>query len=184
LDIEGSGSTQAESYRKVTQACLNVARCTGMTVWGIRDSDSWRASGTPLLFDGNGNKKAAYTSTLTALGGGGPTSTPPSSPPVSSSSAPPIPSGGCTATVSVNQWQGGFVATVRVTAGSGGTNAWTVTMALPSGATVTNSWNVTRSGNTLSNVSYNGHINPGQYTEFGLQATGTAGTLTPTCAAS
>jgi endo-1,4-beta-xylanase len=188
LDIEGSGSTQAENFRKVTQACLNVSRCTGITVWGIRDSDSWRASGTPLLFDGNGNKKAAYTSTLTALGGGNPTSTPPSTPPVSSSappsSQPPIPSGGCTATVSVNQWQGGFVATVRVTAGANGTNAWAVTLPLPSGATVTNSWSTTRSGNTWSNVSYNGRITAGQYTEFGFQATGTAGTLSPTCAAS
>ncbi|MEV4516193.1 endo-1,4-beta-xylanase [Dactylosporangium sp. NPDC049525] len=188
LDIEGSGSTQADNYRRVTQACLAVTRCTGMTVWGIRDSDSWRASGTPLLFDGNGNKKAAYTSTLAALGGGGPTSNPPvsssSSRPPTSSSPPPIPTGGCTASVSVDQWQGGFVATVRVTAGSGGTNAWTVTMPLPSGITVTNSWNVTRNGNTFTNVSYNGRINPGQYTEFGLQATGTAGTLSPTCAAS
>ncbi|MEV4141197.1 endo-1,4-beta-xylanase [Dactylosporangium sp. NPDC049742] len=185
LDIEGSGSTQAENFRKVTQACLNVSRCTGITVWGIRDSDSWRASGTPLLFDGNGNKKAAYTATLGALGGGNPTSTPPSTPPVSSSSSqPPIPSGGCTATVSVNQWQGGFVATVRVTAGANGTNAWAVTMPLPSGATVTNSWSTTRSGNTWSNVSYNGRLSAGQYTEFGLQATGTAGTLSPTCAAS
>ncbi|WP_229796243.1 endo-1,4-beta-xylanase, partial [Saccharothrix coeruleofusca] len=49
LDIEGSGQTQAENFRRVTQACLAVARCTGITVWGIRDSDSWRASGTPLL---------------------------------------------------------------------------------------------------------------------------------------
>ncbi len=187
LDIEGSGTAQADNYRRVTLACLAVSRCTGITVWGIRDSDSWRASGTPLLFDGNGNKKAAYTSTLAALGGGSPTSNPPvssSSQPPTSSSPPPIPSGGCTATVAVNQWQGGFVATVRVTAGSGGTQAWTVTMPLPSGVTVTNTWSTSRNGSAFSNVSYNGRINPGQYTEFGLQATGTAGTLTPTCAAS
>ncbi|MET7423552.1 endo-1,4-beta-xylanase [Dactylosporangium sp. NPDC005555] len=186
LDIEGSGTTQANNFAAVTRACLAVTRCTGITVWGIRDSDSWRASGTPLLFDGNGNKKAAYTSTLAALGGG----TPPSTPPVSSSSSappssqPPIPSGGCTATVSVNQWQGGFVATVRVTAGAAGTKGWAVTLPLPSGATLTNSWNTTRSGNTFSNVAYNGQISAGQYTEFGFQATGTAGTLSPTCAAS
>jgi endo-1,4-beta-xylanase len=183
LDIEGSGTAQANSYATVTRACLAVSRCTGITVWGIRDSDSWRSSGTPLLFDGSGNKKAAYTSTLTALGGGGPTSAPPSTPPVSNSQSP-IPSGGCTATVSVDQWQGGFVATVRVTAGANGTNAWAVTLPLPSGATVTNSWNTARSGSTWSNVSYNGRINAGQYTEFGFQATGTAGTLSPSCAAS
>ncbi|MDG6107881.1 endo-1,4-beta-xylanase [Dactylosporangium aurantiacum] len=187
LDIEGSGTTQADNYRRVVQACLAVTRCTGITVWGIRDSDSWRASGTPLLFDGNGNKKPAYTSTLTALGGGNPTSTPPSSPPVSSSSSsqPPIPSDGCTATVArVDQWQGGFVVTVRVTAGANGTNGWAVTLPLPSGATVTNAWNTNRSGSVFSNVSYNGRIAAGQFTEFGFQGTGTAGTLTPSCSAS
>ena len=101
-----------------------------------------------------------------------------------SSSPPPNNGGGCTATTSVNQWQGGFVVTVRVTAGSAAINGWTVGLALPSGATVTNSWNVTRSGNNWSSVSYNGHVNAGQYTEWGVQGTGTAGTLSPTCSAS
>ena len=67
LDIEGSGTSQAQQYQGVVQACQAVARCTGITVWGVRDTDSWRASGTPLLFDGSGNKKAAYTSTLNQL---------------------------------------------------------------------------------------------------------------------
>jgi endo-1,4-beta-xylanase len=194
LDIAGSGTAQANSYASVVRACLAVTRCNGITVWGIRDSDSWRSGDTPLLFDNNGNKKAAYTSTLNALNvPGGNVSTPPSSPSPSASVSPsasaspssPGPgTGSCTATVSVNQWQGGFVATVRVTAGSAAIGSWTVTLALPSGATVTNSWNVTRSGNTWSNVSYNGRVNAGQYTEFGFQANGTAGTLTPTCAGS
>jgi hypothetical protein len=48
---------------------LNVARCTGITVRGIRDSDSWRSGENPLLFDRNGNKKPAYQSTLTTMGG-------------------------------------------------------------------------------------------------------------------
>ena len=55
LDIEGSGQSQADQFSGVVQACMAVSRCTGITGWGVKDSDSWRASGTPLLFDGNGN---------------------------------------------------------------------------------------------------------------------------------
>ncbi|WP_250213065.1 endo-1,4-beta-xylanase [Acrocarpospora catenulata] len=80
LDI--AGSNQANNYATVTRACLAVARCTGITVWGIRDSDSWRTGENPLLFDASGNKKAAYTSVLNALNGGStnPTPTPTSGP--------------------------------------------------------------------------------------------------------
>jgi endo-1,4-beta-xylanase len=67
LDIEGSGSTQAASYERAVKACLVVARCDGITVFGIRDIDSWRVSGAPLLFDGKGNKKPAYYAVLAAL---------------------------------------------------------------------------------------------------------------------
>src|SRR6186713_641847 len=54
-------------YAGLTQACMNVARCLGITVWGVRDSDSWRSGENPLLFDGGGNKKSAYTSVLNVL---------------------------------------------------------------------------------------------------------------------
>src|SRR5512145_757730 len=64
LDIQGSGTTQANTYANVVNDCLAVARCNGITVWGIRDSDSWRSGGTPLLFDASGNKKPAYDATL------------------------------------------------------------------------------------------------------------------------
>ena len=89
LDIEGSGTTQANTYRNVVNDCLAVARCTGITVWGVRDTDSWRASGTPLLFDGNGNKKAAYNSTLEALNSAGPTPTTPGPTPTVSPTVSP-----------------------------------------------------------------------------------------------
>jgi endo-1,4-beta-xylanase len=74
VDVTNASTSQ---YAGLTQACLNVARCIGITVWGVRDSDSWRSSESPLLFDGGGNKKAAYTSVLNALNGG----TTPSDPP-------------------------------------------------------------------------------------------------------
>ncbi|MEU7932285.1 endo-1,4-beta-xylanase [Micromonospora echinofusca] len=188
LDIEGSGTTQATTYRNVVTDCLAVTRCTGITVWGIRDTDSWRASGTPLLFDGNGNKKPAYDATLEALNAGTstppPTTAPPTTPPPSS----PPPSGGCAASVSLNSWTGGFVATVRVTAGASPINGWTVALTLPGGATVTNTWSARGSGATgavtFQNVDYNGRLAAGTTTEFGFQGTGTGPTGTPTCTAS
>jgi hypothetical protein len=76
VDVTQASTTQ---YQGLTQACMNVSRCVGITVWGVRDSDSWRSSEAPLLFDGSGNKKAAYTSVLNALNAAppvGPTATP------------------------------------------------------------------------------------------------------------
>ncbi|WP_326554405.1 cellulose binding domain-containing protein [Micromonospora sp. NBC_01813] len=112
----------------------------------------------------------------------GPT-TPPPGP-----TTPPPGNGGCTATVSLNSWTGGFVATIRVTAGTNGTNGWNVAMTLPGGASVTNTWNATASGNTgtvrFTNVNYNGRLTPGQVTEFGFQGNGSATGTTPTCTAS
>jgi endo-1,4-beta-xylanase len=67
LDIQGASGT---TYANVTNDCLAVPRCLGLTVWGVRDSDSWRPGDTPLLFNGDGSKKAAYTAVLNALNGG------------------------------------------------------------------------------------------------------------------
>ncbi|GAA3799773.1 hypothetical protein GCM10022226_19110 [Sphaerisporangium flaviroseum] len=80
LDIGGSGTGQADSYRRVTQACMAVPRCTGITVWGITDKYSWRSGDTPLLFDGNFNKKPAYTAVLNALNAVSPDPSPSPSP--------------------------------------------------------------------------------------------------------
>ncbi|MBE1474164.1 endo-1,4-beta-xylanase [Actinophytocola algeriensis] len=73
LDVGGSGSGQANVYRQVTQACMAIARCNGITVWGVTDRYTWRPNDTPLLFDSNYQKKQAYQAVLDVLntGGGG-----------------------------------------------------------------------------------------------------------------
>jgi endo-1,4-beta-xylanase len=60
---------QAALYRRASAACGRVRACTGLTVWGLRDPDSWldiydvtkgRAPNRPLLLDGAGRPKPAY----------------------------------------------------------------------------------------------------------------------------
>ncbi|MET8085945.1 endo-1,4-beta-xylanase [Micromonospora sp. NPDC005237] len=202
LDIT-QGSNQANAYAQVTRACLAIPRCTGITVWGVRDSDSWRGNDNPLLFDRSGNKKAAYTSVLNALNSGGtptpttpppttppPTTPPPTTPPPTTPppTTPPPTGAGCSASVSLNSWNGGFVATVKVTAGSTALRGWTVRITLPSGTAVTNTWSAQASGSSgtvdFRNVDYNGQVGAGASTEFGFQGTGASPSGTPTCTAS
>ncbi|ANZ43396.1 1,4-beta-xylanase [Lentzea guizhouensis] len=183
LDI--SGSNQANAFGAVTRACMAVARCTGITVWGIRDTDSWRTGENPLLFTGSGAKKPAYNQVLDALNAGGPGPTTTTT--TTTTTTDPVPPGDCTATVSLNQWNGGFVATVKVTAGSSALRGWRVTTTL-SGGTVTGSWSANRSGTSgtinWTNVDYNADVPAGQSTEFGFQGSGSGSGLNPTCAAS
>src|SRR5512145_3319974 len=72
LDIENADS-RLDWWRGIVNDCLAISRCTGITVWGVRDSDSWRSEQNPLLFDRNGNKKASYTAVLDALNAAQPT---------------------------------------------------------------------------------------------------------------
>ncbi|MFJ2174009.1 endo-1,4-beta-xylanase [Streptomyces sp. NPDC087851] len=161
LDIEGSGTAQADSYRRVVQACLAVSRCTGITVWGVTDKYSWRASGTPLLFDGNYAKKPAYTSVLTALGG-------------SSSGGGGGGSQACTATYSeTERWGDRFNGKVTVTAGSSAITNWTVGVTVRAPQKVSTTWNGTPSWDSGGNVmtmrpNGNGTLAAGATTSFGF----------------
>jgi len=146
LDIEGSGTAQANTYRNVVNDCLAVSRCVGITTWGVRDSDSWRASGTPLLFDGNGAKKPAYDAVLSALNNG----TTPTTPAGTTGPPPTTPGGGgCTVSVSAGQsWTDRFNVNLSVS----GSTTWTVTIRLNGSQTLQASWQatVTGSGQTLT----------------------------------
>jgi len=64
VDIQNA---QQSDWTNVVKACLNQANCVGITVWGVRDSDSWRPSGNPLLFDSSYKAKTAYNTVLAAL---------------------------------------------------------------------------------------------------------------------
>ncbi|MEU7588814.1 cellulose binding domain-containing protein [Micromonospora sp. NPDC049230] len=82
-----------------------------------------------------------------------------------------------------DQWNGGFVAAVTVTAGTTALTGWRVTLNLPSGASVSSVWNGVANGTsgtiTVASQSYNGRLGAGQSTSFGSRAAETAAAPPP-----
>ena len=174
VDVTNADTNQ---YSGLTKACMNVPRCAGITLWGFRDSNSWRGSEHPLPFDGNNNKKPAYNAILDALNnaattyGGGTTTTSTTTLTTTTSSTTTTTRSTSTTTstttttstqtggpgtcsagyVAIGSWPGGFQGevTVRNTGGSA-LSSWVVTLGLANGQSITSLWNGTASGTTGS----------------------------------
>ncbi|CAL9533903.1 endo-1,4-beta-xylanase [Streptomyces sp. enrichment culture] len=161
---EAKLTQQAGDYRAVMDACLAVSRCTGVTVWGFTDSDSWipdwfEGYGAATPYDENFAPKPAYHAIAASLGGG--TTEPPGD--------------GCKATYRVvNQWGGGFTGEVRIDCTGAALRAWTAKWDFGAGQRITQAWNAscTQSGTsvTCSNASYNGTVPDGGSVTFGFNA--------------
>ncbi|TDB94272.1 endo-1,4-beta-xylanase [Actinomadura sp. 7K534] len=158
---------QASDYRAVTSACVAVAACKGITVWGVTDKYSWvpdvfEGEGAALLFDDNYNKKPAYDATLEALGGD------PDDP-----GEPGDGSVTCTYTRTA-QWNNGFNGQVTITAGGSAVSSWTAVLTMNSGQDIQALWNgtPTRNGNvvTVKPAGWNSNLAAGASASFGFTA--------------
>jgi len=65
VDIVNAGASE---YVTTVKSCVDIKNCVGVTIWGVRDPDSWRSQNNPLLFDSGYATKAAYSALIATLG--------------------------------------------------------------------------------------------------------------------
>jgi hypothetical protein len=127
----------------------------------------------------------AFAITVTPASGSG-SPTPSASASASPSTSPTGSTLACAATYQVTGfWPGGFQGAVTVTnSGTRPTSGWTVTWTFGDGQVISQLWNgnVSQSGAAVSvtNVSWNGVLNPGAAASFGFIAGANAANTTPT----
>jgi endo-1,4-beta-xylanase len=166
---------QKAEYNAVTGACLAVARCEGVTVWGFTDSDSWipdvfEGYGAATPYDENFQPKPAYYGIAEALGW---------------SDDGTMPTGSCAVTYTVqNQWNTGFTAQVTVkNTSTAAVNGWKLAWSWPAGQSVTQAWNATvaQSGSavTAADAGYNAAIAPGATATFGFNGSASGANTPP-----
>ncbi|GAB4002171.1 hypothetical protein GCM10029992_39660 [Glycomyces albus] len=185
---------QAQDFQRVVNICTELADCSGVTVWGVRDGDSWvpdvfDGQGAPLLFFDDGSPKPAYDAVLNALGGDPDETDSPtdSETPTDDDTTPPT--GDCSAEIEVvNDWGSGWQGNVSITAGQSAVNGWTLTWDWPSGQSISSSWNadITTSGSTVTagDVGWNAGVSAGQTREvFGFIGSGSSTAPPVTCQA-
>ncbi|MDC2947252.1 MULTISPECIES: endo-1,4-beta-xylanase [Streptomyces] len=167
---------QRTEYEAVFKACVAVSRCTGVTVWGFTDSDSWipdtfPGEGAATPYDANYQPKPAYYGIVTALGG--------------TVTEPPPPTG-CSAAYSVqSQWNTGFTGQVTISCAAGSSlSSWRATWTFGAGQRISQAWNATctqtQAAVSCANASWNGSVPSGGSVTFGFNASWSGSNPAPT----
>jgi hypothetical protein len=99
-------------------------------------------------------------------------------------SAVPAATGACSVDYQLNQWSGGFTASVGLTNTGAVASSWALSWTFGGDQNVTSAWSsqLTQTGQavTATNLSYNGQLATGGTVTFGFQATNTGTNAVPT----